>query len=61
MVLLLILLILADALIGVLAWVVYQRLTAHMRNDPQAAELVAKHVIAPLLTGNREQEAKEVQ
>lgn len=41
--------------IGVLAWLAWQKITAHMRKNPEAAKLVAEHVIAPLLAGEPEE------
>lgn len=39
---------------GVLAWLMWRRVIAHMRRNPEAAKLIAEHVIAPLLTGGKE-------
>lgn len=44
--------------VGVLCWLVLKRVTEHMADNPEAADLVARHVIAPLLTGKKEK--KEV-
>lgn len=46
-------LLMLNGAIGVLAWLAWRRVAEHMRNDPAAAELVAKYVIAPLLTGEK--------
>jgi hypothetical protein len=51
MVLMFILLFLFDVVVGVLVFLGWQRVTAHLRANPEAARLVAEHVIAPLLTG----------
>ena len=44
--------------IGVLVWLAWQRITAHLRKNPEAAKLVsqviAEHIIPPLLTGEPE-------
>ena len=40
--------------VAFMAWVAWQRVTAHMRANPEAARLVAEHIIAPLLTGEKE-------
>jgi hypothetical protein len=45
--------------VGVLTWLLFQRVTAHMRTHPEAAELIAKHVIAPLPTGGKNPEADD--
>ncbi|HEY7328611.1 MAG TPA: hypothetical protein VH592_13285 [Gemmataceae bacterium] len=45
---------------GIIGWLMARRVLTHMRNCPEAAELIAKHVIAPILSGGGEQEAKEV-
>lgn len=47
-------LLLLNGIVGVCMWFALQRISTHMRNNPEAAELVAKHVIAPLLTGKTE-------
>ena len=47
-------LLMLNGVVGVLAWLAWQRITKHMRNHPDAAKLVAEHVIAPLLTGQKE-------
>jgi len=54
MVLMFILLFVFDIVIGVLAWLAWQRVNAHLRENPEAAKLIAEHVIAPLLTGKTE-------
>lgn len=41
--------------IGVLVWLAWQKVTAHMRNHPEAAKLIAEHIIAPLLAGKPEE------
>ena len=45
--------------VGVVAWLAWQRLTTHMRSNPEAAKLVAEHVIAPLLMGPKKSEVEE--
>jgi hypothetical protein len=47
-------LLMLDGVVGVLVWLAWQRVTTHMRNNPEAAKLVAEHVIAPLLAGKKE-------
>jgi hypothetical protein len=42
--------------VGVLVWLGWQRITAHMQQNPEAAKLVAEHVIAPLLMGGKKPE-----
>ncbi len=39
----------------VLMWLAWKKITAHMRKHPEAARLVAEHVIAPLLAGDPEE------
>lgn len=46
-------LLMLNGLIGVLAWLAWNRLTEHLRDNPEAAKLIAEHVIAPLLTGKK--------
>ena len=46
--------------IGALITLIWLRVTDHMRHDPEAAELVAKHIIAPLLTGKKKEQKPEV-
>lgn len=49
-----------NVMVGTLVFYCYLRITEHMRNNPEAARLVAEHVIAPLLTGRKEpKEEKE--
>jgi hypothetical protein len=36
---------------GVLVWLGLRRLGNHMRENPEAAKLVAEHVLAPMLWG----------
>lgn len=50
-------LLMLNGVIGVLAWLAWNRVTEHMRADPEAARLVAEHVIAPLLTGKKKDAA----
>jgi hypothetical protein len=52
------LLLLLNGGVGVLVWLAWQRVSAHLRNNPEAARLVAEHVIAPLLTGHKEPKAE---
>ena len=51
-------LLMLNGVVGVLAWLAWQRVSTHMRNDPEAARLVAEHIIAPLLTGRKEAEVE---
>jgi hypothetical protein len=44
-------LLLLDGAVGVMVYFAWRRVTEHLRNNPEAARLVAEHVIAPLLTG----------
>ena len=37
--------------IGVLVWLAWQRLSVHLQKNPEAAKLLADHLIVPLLTG----------
>ncbi len=42
--------------VGVCVWLLAQRITAHMRSDPEFARLFAQGVITPLLTGGKKSE-----
>ena len=42
--------------VGLLVWFSWQRVSAHMQKHPDAAKLVAEHVIAPLLIGPKSDE-----
>ena len=44
--------------IGVLVWLGWQRVAAHLKNHPEAARILAEHVITPLLVGEKEPENK---
>ena len=37
---------------GIFVWLALRRVQAHLRASPEAAELIAKHVIAPILSGS---------
>jgi len=39
-------------------WIVYKRIVTHLRHHPEAAKLIAEHIIAPLLTGGKEPNAE---
>jgi hypothetical protein len=54
MVFMFLLLLLLNGAVGVLAWFGWRRVSEHLRNNPEAARLVAEHVIAPLLTGKND-------
>jgi hypothetical protein len=54
MLFLFILLFLFDVGVGVLAWLGWRRVSEHLRSNPEAARLVAEHVITPLLTGKND-------
>jgi hypothetical protein len=56
---LLFMLLVFHGLVGVVIYFAWQRLTAHMRKNPEAAKLVAEHVIAPLLIGRKEETPSE--
>lgn len=43
--------------VGVVLWLGFRRLQAHMQKNPEAAKLVAEHVIAPLLMGKKDEES----
>lgn len=49
-----IILLLLNVILGAAAWICWSRVSAHMRADPEAARLIAEHVIAPLLYGKKE-------
>ena len=51
MFLLFFILLMLNGFVGVIVWLGWRRFTAHMRAHPEAAKLVAEHVIAPLLAG----------
>ena len=40
--------------LGALAWFGWQRVAAHLKSNPEAARLLAEHVITPLLVGKQE-------
>lgn len=40
-----------DGAVGVVVWLGLRRVQAHMRANPEAARLIAEHVIAPILSG----------
>jgi len=52
-------LLMLNGVMGVLAWLGWQRIAAHMRENPEAAKLVSEHVIAPLLSGCKTSRPKE--
>jgi hypothetical protein len=42
--------------VGVLVWLAWQRMADHLRDNPEAAKLLAEHVIAPIMAGkNKDQ------
>lgn len=50
-----VILLLLNIIIGTAAWLCWSRISAHMRESPEAARLIAEHVIAPLLTGKKKE------
>ncbi len=44
--------------VGVLAWFVERRLARRLQQDPEAARLLAEHVVVPLLVGKESPEAE---
>lgn len=48
-----------DAGIGVLVWLGWRRVAAHLRKNPEAGKLLAQHVLAPMLFGEDEKERPE--
>ncbi len=42
------------ASVATLIWLGWRHVAAHLRKNPEAARLLAEHVIAPLLTGEKE-------
>ena len=53
-------LILFFGVVSIIGCVIVRRVLENMRKNPEAAELIAKYVIAPLLSGGTVEEAKEV-
>lgn len=49
-------LLLFDGAVGIVVWLAWQRVSAHLRRHPEAARLFAECVIAPLLTGSEAEE-----
>ena len=49
---------LALAGLGALAWFGWRRVAAHLDGNPEAARLLAEHVITPLLLGKQAPEVK---
>jgi hypothetical protein len=45
--------------VGIVAWLLLQRVTDHMRVSPEAAKLIAEHVITPLLAGGEKPEPED--
>jgi hypothetical protein len=45
--------------VGVLAWLGWQRVAAHLNNDAEAKEYFVEHVIAPMLLGEKEPKAED--
>ena len=37
--------------VGVLVWLAWRRIAAHLRKHPDAAKLIGEHVVAVLLSG----------
>jgi hypothetical protein len=37
--------------LGFLLWTAWRRLSVHLRENPEAAKLIAEHVLAPVLFG----------
>jgi hypothetical protein len=52
-------LVMLNGAIGILCWLAIQRVRDHMGRDPQAASLVAQHVIAPLLMRKKKLETED--
>lgn len=42
--------------VGVVCWLLVQRVRDHMRQNPEAAKLFSEHVITPLLMGKKKDE-----
>lgn len=59
MVLLFILLVMVNGIGGILVWLAWQRITDHLRRNPEAAKLISEHVVTPLLTGKPEKPEAE--
>ncbi len=38
---------------GALAWFGWRKISAHLKSNPEAARLLAEHVITPLLAGDK--------
>jgi hypothetical protein len=50
-------LLMLDGAVGVLVWLGWRRVAAHLRKKPEVAALLAQHVLTPLLFGEVEKEA----
>jgi len=47
--------------VGVLVWIGLRRVSSHLQQNPEAAKLLAEHIVAPLLVGKPEMpEVKKV-
>lgn len=46
-------LVILNGLAGVLVWLAWGRISEHLRNNPEAAKLLAEVVIASLLSGKK--------
>ena len=42
--------------VGVFSWMALRKITTHMRKNPEAAKLVAEHILAALLQGEEKTE-----
>jgi hypothetical protein len=42
--------------LGILAWLGWRRIAAHLNNNPEARRLFAEHVVNPLLLGPKAQQ-----
>ena len=44
--------------LGFLLWAAWRRLSVHLRENPEAAKLLAEHVLAPVLFGTEKDAGK---
>lgn len=45
--------------IGILVWVAFQKIAAHLKKNPETAKFIMEHVIAPLLPDKQSPENAE--
>jgi uncharacterized protein YneF (UPF0154 family) len=45
--------------LGALVWFAWRRVSVHLKDNPEAAKLLAEHVIAPLLMADKPKAAEK--